>query len=292
MKKKGFTLVEMLAVIVILGIIIGLAVSGYSKYVTSSRDKSYNIAEKSMKAAAIDAIADCLTGEGEKRDFCQNHDLVENQYDYELIYLKELMNDDYMDAIRDPYNTDKLCSEESYVYIANKADTNQVNNADFDYKVCLICGNYKSKDCKDDLEVSGDYTTKCEVTYTDGSKYNGEWTDKDLQLNLTVDGKYKYGISYFTYEFGNTIKKVTASDDKAVVLLNSTINDKKIKVTATDGMNGKSETYCNTKVNIDKDKIIRQTNRLMKHYLNPSINDKIHYFTNILNKNKIEFEAR
>lgn len=34
----------------------------------------------------------------------------------------------------------------------------------------------------------------------------------------------------------------------------------------------------------DKDKIIRQANRLMKHYLNPSINDKIHYFTNILNK--------
>lgn len=33
----------------------------------------------------------------------------------------------------------------------------------------------------------------------------------------------------------------------------------------------------------DKDKIIRQTNRLMKHYLSQSLNDKLHYFTSILN---------
>ena len=34
----------------------------------------------------------------------------------------------------------------------------------------------------------------------------------------------------------------------------------------------------------DKDKIIRQTNRLMKNYLSVSLNEKIHYFVNILNK--------
>ena len=260
MKKKGFTLIEMLAVIIIFGVIIGLGVAAYSKYITGSRNKSYNIAEASMKTAAIDAIADCITGEGKDRAFCQNHDLVENQYEYELVYLNELVNDDYMDEIRDPYNTDLLCdSDKSYVYITNKADTNEVNNADFNYEVCLVCSNYKSKACLDNVEdTNRDYNAYCKVSYDEAGliPYNGEWTDKDLYLTLTVDGEYKYGISYFTYNFGKTSKKVTALNNKIVTPLKNTVDNQTVTVTATDGLGGNSNQATCGVVKIDKEKIL------------------------------------
>ena len=91
MKKKGFTLIELLAVIIIFGIIIGIAVTGYSKYVISSKNKSYNIAENSLKSAATDAVSDCITGNGKNREFCDNHNVLEEEYEYNLVYLDELI---------------------------------------------------------------------------------------------------------------------------------------------------------------------------------------------------------
>jgi len=189
LKKNAFTLMEVLAVIVILGILVGLAVSGYSNYVVKSRNKSYNIAENSLKDAATSAITDCLTENGKNREFCKTHDVLANQYEHEIVLLEELINDDYMDAIRDPYDTEKFCNtgsmeeDGSYVYIINKTNTDNVNNIDFNYKVCLKCGNYKSKDClgKEDFESDG-FDAECKVTYVDGSDYNWVWTDQDLYL--------------------------------------------------------------------------------------------------------------
>ena len=273
MRKKGFTLIEMLAVIIIFGVIIGIGVTSYSKYLTSSRKKSYNIAENSMKAAATDAIADCLTGNGKDREFCKNHNLVDDQYEYELVYLNELVNDDYMDSIRDPYNTDLLCSEDSYVYITNKADTNQVNNANFDYKVCLICSKYKSEACLEDIEQDSDFNAYCLVSYDSEGKqpYNGEWTDKNLYLTLTADGDFKYGISNFRYKYGNVNKSVPATNNKAVVLISNTVNAIDIEITAEDGMNQKKTVNCNT-VRIDKEKILSAKIKGELAYKRTSIN--------------------
>ena len=261
MKKNGFTLVEMLAVIIILGVLLGLGVSAYSRYLASSRRKSYEIAENSMKSATIDAVTNCLTGEGKDREFCQKHHLVENQYEYELVYLKELIDGDYIDAIRDPSDTNLVCdSEQSYVYITNKEDTNQVNNGEFDYKVCLICSKYKSEDCLEDIEENneGNYNAYCKVSYDEAGlvPYDGTWTDKDLYLTLTVDGKYKYGISYFTYQFGSNSKKVKALEDKVIASLKETIDNEEVTVVATDGMNENSRKGSCGIIKVDKEKII------------------------------------
>ena len=52
MNKKGFTLVEILAVVAILSIMSGVAVAGVSKYLSQSKSQAY----ESMEKSAYDAI--------------------------------------------------------------------------------------------------------------------------------------------------------------------------------------------------------------------------------------------
>lgn len=258
MRKKGFTLIELLAVIIIFGIIIGLSVSAYSKYLVSSRNKSYKIAENSMKTAATEVILDCLNGNDNNYDICNNRNLLENQFDNETIKLSELITYDYINAIRDPSDTDLLCDDNSYVYVINKSDTNKVNNADLEYKVCLICGNYKSKDCIDNIDTESKYNAYCKVSYDElgNQPYDGKWTDKDLYLTLTADGDYKYGINYYTYKYGEINEKLEATNNQVVALLDKTVNNKTINITAVDGKSNKANATCNNTVKIDKEKII------------------------------------
>ena len=167
----------------------------------SSKNKSYNIAENSLKSAATDAVSDCITGNGKNREFCDNHNVLEEEYEYNLVYLDELIKDDYMDAIRNPYDTDTLCSNKSYVYISDRTKEGQTNK-NLEYKVCLICGDYKSKDCLDNVEDSSNYNALCKVSYDseENIPYDYSWTDKDLYLNLSATGEFKYGISHYLYK--------------------------------------------------------------------------------------------
>ena len=56
MNKKGFTLVELLATIVILGVLSPIGIASTSKYLTQSRKKSYKIMSQTVYEAAMNCI--------------------------------------------------------------------------------------------------------------------------------------------------------------------------------------------------------------------------------------------
>lgn len=153
MKKQGFTLIEMLAVIMILGIIISLASYSYIKYISNSGKKSFDIAVQSMKDATESAYADCNANLS-SNSFCINHRIPDLNLT-DTIYLSELIENQYIDKIRNPYDTKTFCSEtSSYVKVTTKNHDIKYNgqvvgneNNDITYKVCLICDNYRSEDC-------------------------------------------------------------------------------------------------------------------------------------------------
>lgn len=142
MNKKGFSLIELLAVIVILGIIAWIATGAYSKYLKKSKDQSFEAAEKTMLIDVKDAYADCLSNS--KNSFCMNHPNFGNQN--ETIFLKELIETGYSEKIKNPYHLESFCDmEQSYVKI--NVNNINMNNKDISYEVCLICGNVKSTSC-------------------------------------------------------------------------------------------------------------------------------------------------
>ena len=64
MNNKGFSLVELLAIITVLGLIMGIAIPAYQKYVTNSRKTGYNTLINTCRTAAqnrfIDEVSLCL----------------------------------------------------------------------------------------------------------------------------------------------------------------------------------------------------------------------------------------
>lgn len=58
MNKKGFTLVELLAIIVLLGVLISLATSSVNGIIDTSRKKAATLAEQQLKETTITYVKD------------------------------------------------------------------------------------------------------------------------------------------------------------------------------------------------------------------------------------------
>ena len=217
MNKKGFTLVELLGVIILLGILATIAVVGYSNYLGNSKKKAFTIEEENFISATRSAYADCISNKTDN-DFCSNHPNLETKYTYQFVYLKELIDDNYIRVIKNPYNVEQACdSEKSYVYVGSKNDADSSVNSDIAYKVCLICGDHKSKDCLDDDTDYSSFETTCKAYYdtVGGELYDGAWTDRNVVLEFGASGNYRYGINEYNYSIndsGSYIKTANSND--------------------------------------------------------------------------------
>ena len=201
--------------------------------------------------------------------FCNAHQAPATQYEYDVMTGADLVKYNYLDPIVDPDNADGYCDmETSYVYISNKANSEEENNNDFVYKVCLRCGDRKSEECRDDI-LSGETTnwsTTCQITYDKegNTAYDGKWTDEDLYLQFAASGDYKYGINQYRYQIGSgKWVGIRAKEDVATAQLKETVDDAIIKSEAYDGLNQVVKATCTsagggeggsggTKVKIDK----------------------------------------
>ncbi len=141
MKKSGFTLVELLAVIVILGVIASIGVASYTYYINQANDTYYVDAEETARAAAESFLTYCsstLYGE----DFCRNV-VVPSAGNSISVSISTLMDKEFMKVV-DSVKTGNRCSGE--VVITNNGITG--GNYDLSYKVCLRCDDFQSEACQ------------------------------------------------------------------------------------------------------------------------------------------------
>lgn len=132
MNKKGYTLIELLAVIAILGILMGLAYVGVSSYLRSTTKAVIDDYEKNLKTAATNYLI-------------KNSDMVPDVNQEVVLDAQELKDKGFLEEMMDPRNKNSSCVSGSYVKVVNKGVVSY--NRDLEYKVCLKCRSYKSDVC-------------------------------------------------------------------------------------------------------------------------------------------------
>ena len=141
--KKAFTLIEMLAVMILFSIVLAIAGPAYYAYIERSQKGAYQSAEKALTTSAMDAMLDCVNNRG--KEFCKNKRLPQSDNEYVKMTLEQLIKGAYMDPIHDPKNRSKYCSEEdSYAYVLKNPESEK---GGYTYHACLVCGSYVSENC-------------------------------------------------------------------------------------------------------------------------------------------------
>ena len=123
MKKKGFTLIEILAVIIILGIVAIIAIPAVSSYITDSRNKTYKAHEANMEEAAKSLTVECIDG----KEVCTLPDKGNSSE----IYLSELIEKGFTERLQNPQGGGYCNEELSYVRVTN------TGNSDYEYQASL-----------------------------------------------------------------------------------------------------------------------------------------------------------
>lgn len=180
MNNKGFSLIEILATMVILGILITLGLATYTSYQKKAVEKSYVSLRKNASHAA------------------ENY-FMDHQFATEVT-IEELVAQNYLENNRDPIDDNKECMG-TVKKLTSTAESNGVLALDT-YKVALTCTRHES------CEVFPG-TIKCDaqdgiVTGGEGDYYDMGLAGHNfedsiaiairLKFNKTADGNY---VDYF-----------------------------------------------------------------------------------------------
>ena len=127
MNSKGFSLVELLTVVVIIAIISGVATVSYSSYIEESRTKTFEAYQNTMHAEAVMYFLN---------DTSKISDLPLT------LPLSEFKKTD----IKNPVDKDDMCLN-SYVEVTKNPNTKILS---LKYNVCLKCASYNN--CKEYID--------------------------------------------------------------------------------------------------------------------------------------------
>lgn len=150
MNNKGFSLIEMLATVVILGVLGTIAVVGTTKYINQSRKKAYIVMSQSIYEAAMNCQTkgDCTTG----------------LYGANYNKSKDLVDLGYLDELKNPISGKKHC--EGIVNISpTTSSTSEYKK--YSYKVELRCPGLKIGNESINQNTLQQYGQKCVITWPD-----------------------------------------------------------------------------------------------------------------------------
>ena len=268
MNRKGFTLVELLATITILGLIVLIVVPAVSKNVTKSKEKSYENLEKNIITVT-------------KRYLLENSNLLPDENEtIKKIELEFLINENLFDTDKliNPLTNEKL---DGYVEIKYN-----INNEEYKYT-------FKQKNAEI-IDISKAYVTHYAdidgngtpdgIIFADhltGNTGDGEWTNSDGEYSVPRISSNELKSYTITNEAYNGIfgtKPVVAYDgtstgsDRFYVLSLTNLNsdDRNTWYNSAYGNMNDYETYTSTDFGSGLD----NTNKMISKWNNSGYGEK------------------
>lgn len=179
--KNGFTLIEMLATIIILGILITIGYAGVRTVLNRSNDSYYNTQENMLTLAGKEYFVDYRSK------------LPIDIGDTATVSLKTLIEESYIDPIKD--TDEKNCDFDNSKVIAQK-----ITSKEYQYYVTLICNDYKT--ANDDLKPVISFTPNNKSS-KDSLSVTIKVTDNEeveaFRYVITKDGETYEDSDYNTY---------------------------------------------------------------------------------------------
>ena len=189
--KKGFTIIELLAAVVIVGIIISLAVVVINKYILQGRNTVDSQLEKQLILAAKSYYTD------NKAKFITDND------NGVVVWYTTLKAENYM--TNDLVDSDGNSCAKSYVVVKK-------DNTKYSYSGCVLCdnGGYNNTKGKKECSESLKNNIYCEWTDANGNKldktYLGVKKNNQVTLKLTCKGRgIKFSKGESSLEVNNMI---------------------------------------------------------------------------------------
>ena len=277
LNRKGYTLIELLAVVVVIGLVIGLSAYGVITAYNNSKGKATIISESSIKKSAS------VFSEEKANDSDRWIDISSGKYFCTTI--EELMNNGLLDkkAKLEGNNVKK------YSYIVIKKNKVTLVNSDprllisdnseeEEYKVCT--GNIKNEEIKTypSLDTGTSYTDEIRTPFTDGEA-ESSITDRkclygDTSGSINKEGKVvnnecvfdnlKDDTDYYirvcmeteknSTMCSNTESRTTKKIKDPIITINNNVNIEY----KNDGINGETGYYFNSTIKGTSDKDVQE----------------------------------
>lgn len=130
-KNKGFTMVELLAVITIMGLLSAIAIPAVTKYIAKGKNTSYESMFKSSYEAA--------------ENYMMQNDIVIAKYATQEIPLSTLVDEQYLESLIDPgSDKDKCESHSESKVVVKRLDNTEGGMPNYQYTVYLKCKSFDS----------------------------------------------------------------------------------------------------------------------------------------------------
>lgn len=187
LKNKGFTLVELLATIIILGLLVSIAYVSVSSILNSGDDSYYESQENMLVLAGREYYAD------------HRSELPKEIGDTSNVSLETLVEENYIEQITDKDGNN--CDNDNSGVTVQK-----ITEKDFQYYGTLICGAYQTNSDKAKPAISFDPNKKSsENPITVTMKVTDNKEVKSYRYVITKDGEEYQDSGYQTYNGDVTI---------------------------------------------------------------------------------------
>ena len=232
--KKGFTLVELLGVVLLLAILLVIAIPSIMRYMKNGTKSYYRSLESELKVSGVDYMETYRTL------------LPKNIGHVTVVELQELIDNKYIDPVKDEKGN--LCEGQVTV---KKVKTNS-----YEYHSCLKCGEYyesEEQECNyseldNEYEDSGDYRIETDQDYYRVNQleefvsplarvyYKDQLIKEDLVGHPKKVDTSRIGVFEVTYYYHGAVKKiqvevvdVTAPGQTKIVMKYNNKNGKNYK---------------------------------------------------------------
>lgn len=175
--KNGFTLVEILTVILILGLLTAIAIPAITRYIRLGEEKYYKSLEEELVIIGRDYYIKNKDELPRGQLNSKGIPMYINQVDLNTLKEKGYVTNDIVSTKKEP------CT--GYVRVDN------IEKNEYEYIACIKCGNYTSENNNPYCTLDDNFNNNTKELTCDidvGEYQPGKWTNKDV--SVTVTSKY------------------------------------------------------------------------------------------------------